>query len=167
MDNDRYFLELALEEARIASKGGSIPIGAVLVGPDGDILSRGHNRVYTMHDPSWHAEIDVIRQSGKLLMDKKYKNKCTLYSSVEPCPMCSGALILSDIHRVVWALSDNYLGALRIMKDGQHFRHKFDKISSSPEPYHDLALQSEALMKEWNVNRGIPYVVSSVHTNNK
>jgi tRNA(adenine34) deaminase len=162
MNIDRHYLEMALEEAKIAYQEGTIPIGAVLVGPDGEMLSRGHNRVYTHDDPSWHAEIDVIRQSGKLLMDKRYKNRCTLYSSVEPCPMCTGALILADINRVVWALSDDYLGALRIMKEGNHFRHKYDKIAIAPQPYHDLALRSEELHKLWDENRGIKYQVSQI-----
>jgi tRNA(adenine34) deaminase len=61
MDYDRHYLEIALEEAEIAYHEGSIPIGAVLVGPNGEMLSRGHNRVFTHDDPSWHAEIDVIR----------------------------------------------------------------------------------------------------------
>jgi tRNA(adenine34) deaminase len=166
LNKDRYYLEIALEEAEIASKEGTIPIGAVLVGPEGDILSRGHNRVYTHNDPSWHAEMDVIRQSGKLLMDNKYKNKCTLYSSVEPCPMCTGALILADINRVVWALSDNYLGALRIMKEGNNFRHKYDKISITPEPYNDLALRSQDLHRLWDEGRGIEYQVSTIEIKN-
>jgi tRNA(adenine34) deaminase len=78
---DRYYLELALEEAEIAFNEGTIPIGAVLVDPDGNVLSKGRNRVFTNSDPTKHAEIDVIRQAGLLLMDTKYKNKCTLYST--------------------------------------------------------------------------------------
>jgi tRNA(adenine34) deaminase len=57
LDPDRYYLEMAIEEAKMAAKEGSIPIGAVLVGPDGELLSRGHNRVYSQHDPSWHSTI--------------------------------------------------------------------------------------------------------------
>jgi tRNA(adenine34) deaminase len=162
MDKDRFYLELALEEARVAYDEGTIPIGAVLVAPDGTILSKGRNRIFTAFDPSWHAEVDVIRQSGKDLLNLKYKNKCTLYSTVEPCPMCTGAIILSDIRRVVWALSDDYLGALRIMKNGQHFRHKYDKVEISAMPYKDLALKSQELMKKWDEGRGIKYQVSNL-----
>jgi len=145
VEDDRYYLNIALEEAEIAFTEGTIPIGAVLVGPDGNIINRGRNRVFTAFDPSCHAEIDVIRKSGKELLDKKYKNKCTLYTTVEPCPMCSGAIILADISRVVWALSDDYLGALRIMKEGNYFRHKYDKVSVTEMPYRDLALQAQNL----------------------
>nr|WP_268795572.1 hypothetical protein [Paenibacillus sp. Soil766] len=73
-----------------------------------------------------------------------------MYSTVEPCPMCSGTLILADISRAVWALSDDYLGAMRIMKQGNHFRHKFDKISVMEMPYKDLAIRSQELHRKWD-----------------
>jgi tRNA(adenine34) deaminase len=162
LDQDRYFLELALEEAETACKEGTVPIGAVLVDPNGSILSRGRNRIFTNFDPTCHAEIDVIRQAGKLLLDPSYKNKCTIYSSVEPCPMCSGAIILADISRVVWALSDDYLGAMRKMKAGSHFRHKFDKVSVTAMPYKDLAIRSQELHRQWDERRGVTYQVSVI-----
>jgi tRNA(adenine34) deaminase len=162
MDIDRHFLEIALEEAEIAFREGSVPIGAVLVDPDGNILSKGRNRIFTNNDPTCHAEIDAIRQAGENLLDPIYKNKCTLYSTVEPCPKCSGALILADISKVVWALSDDYLGAMRIMKQGNHFRHKFDKISVTEMPYKDLAFRSQELHRQWDESRGIKYIVSDI-----
>ena len=162
MEQDRYFLELALEEAEQAFKEGTYPIGAVLVGPDGKIICTGRNRVFSNMDPTCHAEIDVIRKAGVMLLDKKYKNKCTLYTSVEPCPMCTGALIFSDIKRVVWALSDDYLGALRIMKEGNHFRRKMDKIDVTPMPFKDLALRQQELHRQWDEGRGNRYVVSNI-----
>jgi tRNA(adenine34) deaminase len=162
MDQDRYFLEMALDEAEIAFKEGTVPIGAVLVDPDGKVLSKGRNRIFTNCDPTCHAEIDVIRQAGKKLLDPLYKNKCILYSTVEPCPMCSGAIILADIYRVVWALSDDYLGAMRIMKQGNHFRHKFDNISVTAMPFKDLAIRSQELLRQWDERRGRKYIVSDI-----
>jgi tRNA(adenine34) deaminase len=162
MDLDRYFLELALDEAQKAFAEGTVPIGAVLVDQDGNILSKGRNRIFTNFDPTCHAEVDVIRQAGKKLLDPMYKNKCTIYSTVEPCPMCSGALILADICRVVWALSDDYLGAMRVMKEGNHFRHKFDKVSVTAMPYNDLAIRSQELNRQWDERRGVTYRVSDI-----
>lgn len=133
MKDDRYYLEIAFEEAETAFNEGSIPIGAVIVGPDGEIVSRGRNRVFSSWDPCAHAEVDSIRNAGRRLFEPHYKNRCTIYSTVEPCPMCSGALIIADISRSVWALTDHYLGAMRVMKEGQHFRHKFDKIQITPQ----------------------------------
>ncbi|MHC0039496.1 nucleoside deaminase [Pseudoneobacillus sp. C159] len=162
MDLDRYFLELALEEAEMAFEEGTYPIGAVLVDEKGKILAKGRNRVFSALDPTCHAEIDVIRKAGAQLMDPRYKNKCTLYTSVEPCPMCSGALILADISRVVWALSDEYLGAMRKMKEGSNFRQKFDKVSINPMPYKDLAIRQQELHRQWDEGRGVRYVVSNL-----
>ncbi|MFF2093845.1 nucleoside deaminase [Paenibacillus sp. NPDC058174] len=162
MDKDRYFLEMALDEAEIAFKEGSVPIGAVLVDPEGNVLCKGRNRIFTDLDPTCHAEVDVIRRAGKMLLDSAYKNKCTLYSTVEPCPMCSGAIILADIGRVVWALSDDYLGAMRIMKEGNHFRHKFDKVSVTAMPFRDLAIRSQELHRKWDERRGLEYRVSDI-----
>jgi tRNA(adenine34) deaminase len=162
LELDRYFLEMALEEAELSFNEGTYPIGAVLVDPDGNVIGKGRNRVFSHLDPTCHAEIDVIRMAGAKLLDPKYKNKCTLYSSVEPCPMCSGALILADISRVVWALSDEYLGAMRIMKEGTHFRHKFDKIEITAMPYNDLALRQQELHRLWDEGRGVKYTVSNL-----
>jgi tRNA(adenine34) deaminase len=160
--DDRHYLELALEEAERAFHEGTIPIGAVILGPSGEIISIGRNRVHTNHDATAHAEIDAIRAAGRTLFNPQYKNQCTIYSSVEPCPMCSGALILADISRSVWALSDDYLGAMRIMKDGLHFRHKYDRINITPQPYLDLAERSEKLHKEYDRSRVIENRVSNI-----
>jgi tRNA(adenine34) deaminase len=162
MELDRHFLELAMQEAELAFKEGTYPIGAVLVDAEGTILSKGRNRVFSNQDPTCHAEIDVIRSAGELLLDPRYKNKCTLYTTVEPCPMCSGAIIIADIKRVVWALSDDYFGALRIMKTGNHFRHKFDKVEMTPMPFKDLALKQQDLHRQWDEGRGVKYCVSHI-----
>jgi tRNA(adenine34) deaminase len=162
MELDRHFLELALHEAELSFKEGTYPIGAILVDEDDNIISKGRNRVFSNQDPTCHAEIDVIRNAGAQLMNPRYKNKCTLYTTVEPCPMCSGALILADIKRVVWALSDEYLGAMRIMKEGNHFRHKFDKIEITPMPFRDLAIRQQNLHRLWDEGRGIIYTVSNI-----
>src|SRR5690554_4586134 len=116
MKDDRYYLELAFAEAELAAKEGSIPIGVVIVGPDGEIVSTGRNQVFSSWDPTSHAEVNAIRNAGKKLFEPHYKDKCTIYSTVEPCPMCSGALILADLSRSVWALTDHYLGAMRVLK---------------------------------------------------
>lgn len=162
MEEDRYYLEIALAEAELAFNEGSIPIGAVIVGPSGEILSTGRNRVFSSWDPCAHAEVDAIRNAGKKLFEMQYKNKCTIYSTVEPCPMCSGALIFADISRAVWALTDQYLGAMRILKEGQHFRHKFDKVEITSQPYIDLAERSEELHKAYDFRRGREYFMNNI-----
>ncbi len=162
MELDRYFLEIAIEEAELSFKEGTYPIGAVLVDNEGNIISKGRNRVFSNSDPTCNAEIDVIRKAGATLLNPKYKNQCTLYTTVEPCPMCSGALILADIKRVVWVLSDEYLGAMRIMKKGNHFRHKFDKVAITPMPFKDLAIRQQELHRQWDEERGVKYSLSNI-----
>src|SRR6266699_945769 len=102
MKSDRYYLELALEEAEQACQQGTYPIGALVVGPDGSILSRGQNRVYSAGDYTAHAEVETLRHAGGMLMEPSYRGKCTLYTTMEPCLMCTGALLLATIARVVW-----------------------------------------------------------------
>ena len=160
--DDRFYLEIALEEGIKSGKEGTHPIGAIIVAPSGEIISRGRNRIYTTWDSSAHAEIDAIRNAGKYLFGKENKFIHTLYTSVEPCPMCAGAILLADIGRVVWALNDNYMGAFRTLKTGKRFRDRLDRIHFSAAPYEDLAIKQERIYKEWDEGRGQAYEVSKL-----
>ena len=94
--DDRKFLELAYEEAQDGLNEGGIPIGSVLV-ENGEIWGRGHNRRVQDGDPVAHAEIDCIKQAGR----RKMYDGTTLYSSAPPCFLCSGAIVMLGIPRVV------------------------------------------------------------------
>ena len=107
------------QRAREAGLEGTYPIGALIVGPDGTILSRGHNQVYSVGDYSAHAEVDTIRRAGGVLMAPLYRGKCTLYTTLEPCLMCAGALLMANIARVIWAANDLDYGALRTFLPGR------------------------------------------------
>ena len=110
MNDDITFMEEALKEARKAYDLGEIPIGAVLV-KDGQIISRHHNRRELDHDATAHAEVLVIREANQLL--KRWRlTGCTLYVTIEPCPMCAGAIINSRIDRIVYGSSDYKGGAV-------------------------------------------------------
>lgn len=96
------YMEEAIEEANKGTKneeGG--PFGAIIVGPDGTIVSRGHNQVLSTNDPTAHAEIVAIRNACKSLNTKDLKD-CTIYSTCEPCPMCLSAIIWSNIKTVYY-----------------------------------------------------------------
>ena len=96
---DEYFMGFALEEAHKAYALGEIPIGAILV-QNNTIISRHHNRRELDHDATAHAEVLVIREACDVL--KRWRlTGCTLYVTIEPCPMCAGAIINSRIDRVV------------------------------------------------------------------
>ena len=107
---DEYFMVIAMEEARKAYRLGEIPIGAILV-KDNTIVSRHHNRRELDHDATAHAEVLVIREACDIL--KRWRlTGCTLYVTIEPCPMCAGAIINSRIDRVVYGASDYKGGAV-------------------------------------------------------
>lgn len=114
MNDDAYFIKLAIEEAIISLNEGGIPIGAVLV-KDGEVISRGHNRLIQNNSAVLHGEIDAIENAGRL-NHEDYK-KCTLYTTLSPCPMCSGAVILYNIPRVVIGENTTLMGAEEFLAD--------------------------------------------------
>ena len=99
----------ALREALAALDEGEIPIGAVVVFK-GRIIGKGHNMTERLHDPTAHAEMIAITAATEA-MGGKYLNDCTLYVTVEPCPMCAGAVINSGIRRLVYGAFDENGGA--------------------------------------------------------
>ena len=113
MTQDTYFMGEALKEAEIAFEEGGIPIGAVLV-KDSKIISRGHNRLIQNDSAVLHAEMDAIENAGRL--DYEDYIKCTLYTTLSPCPMCSGAVILYNIPRVVIGENTTLMGAENLLK---------------------------------------------------
>ena len=113
MKNDSYFMELAIGEAEKSLKDGGIPIGAVLV-KDGKVISKGHNRLIQNDSVILHAEMAAIENAGRLDYDDYIK--CTLYTTLSPCPMCSGAIILYNIPRVVIGENTTLMGAENLLK---------------------------------------------------
>ena len=113
MKNDTYFMAEALREAEKSLTEDGIPIGAVLV-KDGEIISRGHNRLIQNESVILHAEMDAIENAGRLNFED-YR-KCTLYTTLSPCPMCSGAVSLSNIPRVVIGENKTLMGAENLLE---------------------------------------------------
>lgn len=100
----------ALAEADVAASLGEVPVGCVVVSPDGAELARAHNLRETEEDPTAHAEIVAVREAAKKLGTWRLDG-CTLYVTLEPCPMCAGALVNARIGRVVWGCDDPKAGA--------------------------------------------------------
>ncbi len=109
MDKDFEFMRLALDQARLAPAAGEVPIGAVLV-HDGEVLAQVHNFREVSQDPTAHAEIVAIREASTRLGTWRLTGT-TLYVTLEPCSMCTGAIIQSRIARVVFATRDPKAGA--------------------------------------------------------
>lgn len=105
MDNfDEKYMEEALKEAKYAQQEGEVPIGAIVVAA-GKIIARTHNLTERLSDPTAHAEMLAITTATSAI-GGKYLRGCTLYVTVEPCPMCAAALYLSQMSRVVYGTSD-------------------------------------------------------------
>ncbi len=109
MDQPRYYMGIALEEAQKAFEKGEVPVGAVVV-KDGSVIGRGHNLVESAKDPTAHAEILAIRQAAEFLGGWRLAG-CDLYVTVEPCAMCAGAVVLARISRLFIGTPDPKAGA--------------------------------------------------------
>jgi tRNA(adenine34) deaminase len=107
---DERFLRMALREATLSGEKGEVPIGCVIV-KDGRVLGRGHNQMETLRDPTAHAEILAIGAACQALDNWRLEG-CTLYVTLEPCPMCAGAILNGRVSRVVYGARDKRLGAL-------------------------------------------------------
>ncbi len=106
---DEQFMRRAIELARIAESEGEVPVGALLV-KDGEVIAEGWNRSIGAHDATAHAEIQTLRKAGEVLQNYRLLDT-TLYVTLEPCPMCAGALLHSRVKRIVFGAPDLKAGA--------------------------------------------------------
>lgn len=106
--NDEYYMRQAFNEARQAFDKGEVPIGAIVV-CKGRIIARGHNLTETLNDVTAHAEMQAITAAANVL-GGKYLTDCILYVTIEPCPMCAGGLLWSQISKIVYGAKDEKKG---------------------------------------------------------
>lgn len=129
MDRDQYYMNKAVEEANLARKKGEVPIGAVLVYQD-KIIARGHNHRETDQNALAHAELIVINEACKQLGTWRLED-CELFVTLEPCPMCAGALVMSRVKRVVYGAKDPKAGCagtfMNLLTD-QRFNHQCEVV---------------------------------------
>ncbi len=138
------FLRAAIDQAKKSLSEGGIPIGSVLV-HDGKIIGRGHNCRVQTGSPIDHGEMNCLRNAGRLPASI-YRN-CTIYSTLSPCPMCSGAIVLYKIPRVVVGENRTFLGAedymrsngviVNVLQDMECIRLMEDFIREKPELWHE------------------------------
>jgi tRNA(adenine34) deaminase len=106
---DQQYMRMAIEQAQLAAQSGEVPVGAVLV-RDGQVISKAFNKPIANHDPSAHAEMLALREAA--LVEENYRIPgSTLYVTLEPCAMCSGAMLHARIDRVVYGALDPKTGA--------------------------------------------------------
>jgi len=108
-DSDERFMRAAIDAARIAEENGDVPIGAVTV-YENQIIGKAYNQREQLKDPTAHAEIIALTQAAAYLESWRLKG-CTMYVTLEPCPMCAGALVLARIDRLVYGCDDPKTGA--------------------------------------------------------
>ncbi|ACS98786.1 tRNA adenosine(34) deaminase TadA [Paenibacillus sp. JDR-2] len=127
---DQAWMQLAIEEAKKAEQIGEVPIGAILV-KNGEVVGRGYNLRETNHDPTAHAEMVAIREACERLGAWRLLD-CTLYVTLEPCPMCAGAIVQSRVKRVVYGTGDpkaGCAGTLMNLLQEPRFNHETELTS--------------------------------------
>lgn len=136
-------MRLALEEAARAAALGEVPVGAVLV-HEGEVIARAHNTRESQHDPLGHAELTALREGAKRLGRWRLAG-CTLYVTLEPCPMCAPALVQARVDRIVFGAMDPKLGAAGTvlnLVDRPEFHHRPEVIGGVCEAEAQEALKS-------------------------
>jgi tRNA(adenine34) deaminase len=123
-------MDLALEQAALALESTDVPVGAVLLGPDGALLGSGHNRREACQDVTRHAEIEALRAASAVLRDWQLVG-CTLVVTLEPCTMCAGALVQARVARLVFGAWDDKAGAAGSLWDVVRDR----RLNHRPEVY--------------------------------
>lgn len=120
-------MRVALEEADLARTHGDVPIGAVLLGPDGAVVARGHNRREALGDATAHAEVEALREAS-VKLGRWRLDDLTMVVTMEPCPMCAGALVNARIGRLVFGCHDEKAGAIAslfVIGSDPRLNHRF------------------------------------------
>lgn len=144
-DRWREPMLLALDEARAALATQDVPIGAVVVGSDGEVLGRGRNERELHGDPTAHAEVVALREAARARGEWRLEG-CTLVVTLEPCTMCAGALVLARVERLVFGAFDEKAGAVGSLWDvvrDRRLNHRPEVISGV------LAEESSSLLLEF------------------
>lgn len=139
------FMDLALKEARAAGARGEVPVGAVVVSPEGEVVAASGNRMRELSDPTAHAEVQAIRAACAALGVERLLDH-DLYVTLEPCPMCAGAIAAARLRRLYYAASDRKSGG--VAHGPCVFEHP--QCHWAPEVYDGLAARaSETLLREF------------------
>ena len=145
----RSFMALALDEARAAATRGEVPVGAVLVAPDGQVVAQAGNRTRELSDPTAHAEMLVIREACRLAGSERLGGH-DLYVTLEPCPMCAAAISAARIGRLYYGAADPKSGGVSV--GARVFSHP--QCHHVPEVYDGIGGdEAEALLKAFFADR--------------
>ncbi len=154
--HDEFFMEVCLESAREAYALEEVPVGALIVGPNGEPIARAHNRTIETNSPLAHAELLVIAEASQTLENFRLVG-CTLYVTKEPCVMCAGAIVEARIKRLVFGCFDQKRGAFGSLLDVNELplNHKVEVLGGV------LREQSEHLLRSFfRKRRGTEAVIT-------
>jgi tRNA(adenine34) deaminase len=138
-------MRLAIAEARLSDHSGDVPVGAVVLGPDGEVLARACNRREAFADPTAHAEVLAIRRAAERLQTWRLEG-CTLVVTLEPCTMCAGAIVLARLDRLVFGAYDDKAGAVGSLWDvvrDRRLNHRPDVVGGV------LADETAAMLRDF------------------
>ncbi|MHB1389899.1 MAG: tRNA adenosine(34) deaminase TadA [Thermoleophilia bacterium] len=148
MDSDEHYMRIALNEARLAAESGEVPVGAVIT-RGGEVIAVAGNEREEQKDPTAHAEMIAIRLAAEKLGAWRL-DACTLYVTLEPCPMCAGAIYQARIERLVYGATDDKAGAAGTLMDivrDQRLNHQVAVESGV------MATEAAALLKDFFASR--------------
>jgi tRNA(adenine34) deaminase len=139
---DEHFMKLAIEQAQVAEENGDVPIGAIIVF-ENQVIGKAYNQREQLNDPTAHAEIIALTQAAAFLESWRLLG-CTIYVTLEPCPMCAGALVLARMDRLVYGCDDPKTGACGSLYDivrDERLNHRLEVTPSV------LAAECSALLQ--------------------
>jgi tRNA(adenine34) deaminase len=145
---DEYYMQFAIEQAKLAEAIDEVPVGAVLV-QDNQLIASAHNQPISTNDPTAHAEIQLLRNAGQAVNNYRFPGT-TLYVTLEPCTMCLGAMIHARISRVVFGAYDEKTGVCGSCQDlstSDCFNHKIELQGGV------LAIESKELLQQFFKNK--------------
>ncbi|MDM7481044.1 MAG: tRNA adenosine(34) deaminase TadA [Halomonas sp.] len=145
MRSDEFYMHRALDQAHLAMAAGEVPVGAVVVDAEGEIVGVGHNAPLSSCDPSGHAEVRALRDAGQRLGNYRLEG-CTLYVTLEPCMMCTGTMVHARIQRLVYAAAEPRAGMVESKANllaQPWFNHHIDVTGGV------LAAQAKKLLKQF------------------
>ncbi|GHD53311.1 tRNA-specific adenosine deaminase [Vreelandella hamiltonii] len=143
--SDEFYMHRALDQAHLAMAAGEVPVGAVVVDAEGEIVGAGHNAPLSSCDPSGHAEVRALRDAGQRLGNYRLEG-CTLYVTLEPCMMCTGTMVHARIQRLVYAAAEPRAGMVESKANllaQPWFNHHIDVTGGV------LAAQASKLLKQF------------------
>lgn len=141
--SDEYWMKFALREAEKAYEKEEVPIGAIVV-LNNEIIGKGHNLTEHLQDPTAHAEIMAITAAANSIGSRRLEN-CVVYTTLEPCPMCAGALVLARVKRLVFSARDPKSGAVRSLYqicDDPRLNHRMEITEGVLEEQASMMLTS-------------------------